>query len=147
LGDLFDAFLRLPLMRQRPAPEDRIHPYELGKSIFCREANGGFSTRLSSTPIAAELVEYGSGSQAPTQAKGVRNLLRQDHCLVAPHSPLVRITKTPQRPSVMTTAHHASILPIEKCVGAVLLEIVERDTLRKVCMRGDYCSHAGQGRP
>ena len=73
--------------------------------------------------------------KAKLRLKGCATLLRQGHRLVAPRQPLVRIAQVPQRPRGKAVANHASVLPIEERRGAVLLGIVERDTLRKVRVR------------
>src|SRR5215471_8197303 len=96
---------------------------------------GGFGVLLGSTPLAAELMENGSSHQSKTQTKGMRNLLRQGHCLVAPRQRLVRRAQVPQRPSSKAVANHAFIVPIEEYRGAVLLGIVERCALCKVRVR------------
>src|SRR5262249_7771372 len=99
------------------------------KSLVCGDADGGFSALLGATHLTAELMEHSRSTQGKTQAEGVCTLLRQRHCFLAPHQPLVRITQVPQRPGVLNRAYHASILPIEKRVGAVLIGVVEGYTL------------------
>src|SRR5215510_3259889 len=84
--------------------------------------------------------------QSESQAKGMRHLLCQGHCLAAPCQPLIRIPQMPQRPGVMTPAYHASIRPIEKRVGAVLLAIVEGYALGQVRVRSGKRSQVVQGR-
>src|SRR2546425_1004956 len=79
LLELLDSFLRPSLLCEPPAAQARTCRPPLRKPLFCREANGSFGTLLGGTSLVAELVEYGSGIQAPTQAKGVRNLVREDH--------------------------------------------------------------------
>src|SRR6516165_10755169 len=72
------------------------------------------------------------------QAIGVRKLLRQRHRLLAPHQPLGRRATIPQRPSAKAVAYHPRVLTIEERISAVLLGIVERHPLCKVCLcRGD----------
>ena len=61
-------------------------------------------------------------------------LLRQSYCFIVPCSPLVRIPQRPQRPSSMTAAHHASVVPIKERQG-VLLAVVKDYVLRKVYVR------------
>jgi len=86
-------------------------------------------------------------TQGKTQAEGVCALLRQSHRFLVPRQPLIRIAKNAQRPRSKTLAHHASVLAIEEGRGTVLLEIVERYPLRKVCLcRGDR-AHPEYRRP
>jgi hypothetical protein len=92
-------------------------------------------------------MEDSSMTQSITQAKGMRTLLRQGHRLVVPRQPLVRIAKPPQRPGGTAEANHASVLPIEERRGAVLLGVVERHTLRKVCVCKGWRSQVEQRRP
>src|SRR5262249_19011195 len=94
-----------------------------------------------------ELMEQSRTTQGITQAMGVYNVLRQGQCLIIPCQPLVRIAKIPQGPGGMAAADHASVLPIEERLGAVLLVIVERHPLCKVCMRKGCLSQEEQCRP
>src|SRR5215510_1012397 len=145
LAELLNAFLRLPLLRQRPATQHRTdrHP---GKSPFLSEADGGFGVLLDDTHLATELMEYGSKNQDKIQVKGLRNLLRQCQRFVDLPPPLGRIAKQPQRPHGVAVANHTSILPIEERIGAVLLGVVERYALGKVRVCRGWCSQMEQGR-
>src|SRR6266478_7792786 len=96
LVHLLDAFLRLSLLRQRPATQESTTRPPDGKSLFRGKADGGFCTILGNTHLAAELMETGSGNQGKTQAEGVRDLLRQRQRFMASHQPLVRIAQIPQ---------------------------------------------------
>ena len=127
--------LRLSLVRQRPAAQDRTVRHPVRKSLFRGEADGGFGTLLGRTPLTAELMEHGSPAQGKTQAKGACTLLRQGHCLLAPRQPLVRRAQVPQHPSSIAAANHASVLPIEERRGTVLRGVVQGYPLRKVRVR------------
>ena len=70
-------------------------------------------------------MEPGSKDQGKSQAKGVRQLLGQGECLVAPLQGLVWIAKIPQGPGCKGEASHPRVLPVEEGQGAVLLGIVE----------------------
>src|SRR5215470_6462378 len=49
---LCDSFLRLPLVCQRPATQERTERPKLRESLFRREDDGGFGTLLGSTHLA-----------------------------------------------------------------------------------------------
>ena len=66
-------------------------------------------------------LEYGSFTQGETQAKRVRELLRQGHCCLAPCPRLVRIAKIPQRPGVTAETRHTNVLPEEERSRTVLV--------------------------
>src|SRR5712691_11226952 len=135
---LLNPFLRLSLVRERPASYDKADCHPVWKSLFRRKAHSGFGAFLGATLLPAKLMEYRSSTQGKTQAIGVRNLLCQGHCLVAPHQPLVRIPQIPQRPGGMAAAHHTRALPIEEHRGAVLLGIIECYALGKMRVRIGY---------
>src|SRR5215471_20782774 len=130
--DLRDAFLRLSLVRQRPATQDRTECHPLRKSLLHGEADGGFCAFLGSTHLATQLMEQGSSRQGVAQAMRVGNVLRQGQRLLVLCQPLVRRAQVPQCPGSMAAADHASVLPREECMGAVLLGIVEGYALYKV---------------
>src|SRR6266851_8880132 len=58
---------------------------------------------------------------------------------------LRRIPQQPQRRSGTQVAHDARIVPIEERRSAVLLGIVQRDTLRQMSVRIDWDSQKHQG--
>src|SRR5439155_25801800 len=134
-------------MSQRPAPQDSSTRPPERKALFRGKTDGGFGTFLGSIPLATELMEYGRIAQGIPEAKGVRCLLRQCHRLLALRQPLVRIAQQPECMGVMAAARHTSILPIEKRIGAVLLGIVKRYTLRKMRVRLGCCAQIIQRRP
>src|SRR5215471_2027176 len=80
-------------------------------------------------------MEYCRMPHGETQAKGVRQVLRQSQRVLDLPPPLVRIAQGPQRPSGVGMATHACVLPIEERRRAVLLGIVERYPLRIVSVR------------
>src|SRR5215510_13088716 len=133
--DLRQPFLRLCLMCQCPAAQSSTVCDPERKSLFRGKADGGFSTFLGATHLTTELMDHSSTAQDPPQAKGVCNLLREGHRLLALRQPLVRIAQTPQRPGSKAMANHPSVLSIEERRGTVLLGIVQRYTLRQVCVR------------
>ena len=135
LAELLDSLPGLSMVRQRPAAQDRTDRPPVRKSLFRGEGNGGFGALLGGTSLAAELMDHGRIAQGKTQAKGVCNLVRQGHRLLATRQPLVRRAQVPQRPSGMDAAHHTSVLPIEDRRGVVLLGIVDLYTLRQVRVR------------
>src|SRR5262249_39969752 len=95
----------------------------------------GCGTFLGQTHLATELMEPGSKVQDITQAIGVDNLLRQCQRLIVPCQSLVRRAKVQQRPGGMAAAHHARVLSVEERSSAVLLGIIERQSLcqMRVC--------------
>jgi hypothetical protein len=139
LGHLLDSFLRLSLLRERPAAQKRTERYPVRETLLRGKTDGGFSTLLGSTHLAAALMEEGSSTQGRTQAKGVCALLRQCHRLLALRQPLIRRAKQPQRLGGMAVVpHHTSVASIEERSGAVLLGVVECHTLCVVRERRGY---------
>src|SRR5262249_6765378 len=99
LGELLDPFLRLSLVRQqRPAAQYSTECLPLRKSLFRGKAYGGVGALLGSTPLTAELMEYGSQAQGISQAIEIRTLLCQGQHLIVPCQSLVRRAQVPQRP-------------------------------------------------
>src|SRR5262249_7208443 len=142
-GDLLDPFLRPPLVCEHPATLDSTVRLPLRKSLLLRDADGGFRMRLHRRHLTTELMEYRPPIPGKTEAIGVRQLLRQRHRFLVAYPPLVRIAQDPQRPGGMTVARHPSVHPIEQHSGAVLLGVIERYPLRKVCLcRGDRAQPA-----
>src|SRR5215831_9648077 len=134
-------------MHQCRAMIDRTSRHPVLKSLFLSEADKGCGTFLGQTHLAAEEMEHSSKEQRESQAKRVRNLLRQGHCLVAPRQPLVRIAKIPQRPTGTAMTHGTSVHPIEERRGTALLRIGERYTLGKVRVCSGYRAQVKQCRP
>src|SRR5713226_8984447 len=93
---LGNPFFSLPLHNQRPAPYDSPLRQPVGKSLLSTEGNRSLGPLLGRLSLPAALVELGSDGQGKSQAKGVRQLLGQSECLVAPLQRLVRIAKLPQ---------------------------------------------------
>src|SRR5712691_9658349 len=135
LVDLLNPFLRLSLLREGPATQDRTHRPPVRKSLFLGETESGFTTFLGATPLTTELIEHRRTTQGIAEAKGMRHVLRQGHRLIGPCESLVRIAKPPQRQRGMATAHHARVLPIEEHRGAVLLGIIKRYALCQMRVR------------
>ena len=75
------------------------------------------------------------------------NVLRQGHRLLALRQPLLRSAQGPQHPGGMAAADHASVLPIEERLGAVLLVIVKRYPLGKMGVRQGCRAQEEQRRP
>src|SRR5215470_10713245 len=136
LSDLCDSFLSLScLLRQRPAASDSTMRSPVWKLLLSGELDSGFGVFLGETHLATELMKCGNRVPGKTQAIRVRKLLHQSHCLLALRQRLVRIAQIPQRPGSKAVTHHASILPIERRMGAVLLGVVECHTLCIVRVR------------
>ena len=123
---LLNPSLCLSLLHEYPAVQHSADRLPERKSLVLREANGGFNALLGSTHLTAELMEHRCTGQGKTQAKRVRNLLRQGYGFLGPCAPLLRIAQTPQRPRTMAAARHTSVVPIEDRRGTVLLQVVER---------------------
>src|SRR5262249_37529094 len=138
LLDLLDPCLRLSLLCQRPATQDRT-PHPPGRKALVRgEAHGGFGALLGGIPLATEVMDDGSTAQGMPEAIGVRQLLRQRHRLLALRQPLGRRAQTPQCLGGKAMANHASVFPIEERRGAMVLGVVEGYALCKVRVcRGD----------
>src|SRR5262249_41444478 len=147
LMHLLDPLTSLSLLCQRPAAHHSPDHHPERKSLVCGERDSGFCTFLGSTSLAAKLMEPGSTAQGISQAKGMGTLLPKGHRFVVPRQPLSRIAKIPQRPGGKAVTHYTSVLPIEQCRGTVLLGIVERYTLRKVCVRIGCRAQVEQRRP
>src|SRR5262249_37140837 len=105
-----------------------------------------FRALLGSVPFTAELMEHGSTTHGNTQAKGVCNLLRQRHRLLALRQLLVRIAQEPQRPGAKAVAHHTRVIPMQERRGTMLLGVVECNTLRKMRVRSGSISQHQQRR-
>src|SRR5215471_19492291 len=103
--------------------------------------------RLHRRHFLAELIEYCRMPHGETQAKGVRQVLRQSQRVIDLPPSLVRIAQGPQRPRGVGMATHACVLPIEERSSAVLLGIVERYPLRIVGVRQGDLSQAEHYRP
>src|SRR5712691_2889307 len=84
LGHLFDAFLRLSLLRQCPATHDRTDCHLVGETLFLRKADEGFGVLLGATRLTTELMAQSCTTQDITQTIGVDNVLRQGHRLIVP---------------------------------------------------------------
>src|SRR5262249_28412418 len=134
-------FPRLSMARQCPATQDRPSRRPERKALFRREDDGGFGTLLGNMLLTTELMEYRCTTQGKTEAKRVRNLLCQTQRFVHLEPRLGWIPQQPQCPRGVAAARHPSILPVEKRVGAVLLGIIERDTLCQVRVRSGNGSH------
>src|SRR5262245_8325980 len=129
LVELLNPFLRLSLLRQRPAVQERTGCHPGWKSLFRGETDSGFRSLLGRTHLPTELMEKGSKAQDITQTRWVDHGLRQGHRLLVPCQPLLRIPQRPQRPGGMAAAHHACVLPIEERQGTVPLGIIKRYAL------------------
>src|SRR5215510_16554241 len=57
LLDLRDAFLRLSLLHQCPAPQDSTDRYPGRESLCLGEADGGFGVLLACLPLTAHLMQ------------------------------------------------------------------------------------------
>jgi hypothetical protein len=145
--ELREPFLRVSLVRKRPAAQYRTVREIQRKSLIRREAESSFHVRLSRMHFAAKLMEPSRLTQGHTDAQGMGTLLRQRHRLGASRQPLVRIAQTPQCPRATAAAYHPSVLAMEEDRRAVLLEIVTRDPLGKVCVRRGGHSEGEQDRP
>src|SRR5215831_18791749 len=84
LVELLNPFLRLSLLRQRPAVQESTVCHPGRKSLFLRQADGGFRSLLGRTHLTTELMEKGSKAQDITQTRGVDHVLRQGHRLLVP---------------------------------------------------------------
>ena len=129
LAYLDNPLLPLSLLGQRPAPQDHSVRQPKRKPLLGRECNGRLCPLPGCLPLPAVLMEGGSKVQGHRQAKGVRDLLRQDESFVAPLQGQVRIAKTSQGPSRMTAARHSWVLPVEESMETVLPRIMEGNAL------------------
>src|SRR5215813_13228417 len=77
LLNLPDPFFDLSLVHQCPATQESTVCHPVRKSLFRGEDAGGFGTLLSSTHLAAELMEQRGTAQSKAHAIGVRTLLCQ----------------------------------------------------------------------
>ena len=132
LVDLLDPFLRLSLVRQCPAVQERTDRHQERKTLFRGKANGGFGVLLGCLHLLTQLMEHSRPAQGMTQAKGVCHLLRQDDRLIVPHLPLVRIAQRPQRPCSITTARHTRILPMQEPHTSMVVRVVQAYSLRQM---------------
>src|SRR4030095_10911388 len=90
LLDLYDAFLRLPLLRQCPATENGTERHPEGESLFLRHGQGGVRAFLGSTYLTAEYMEEASTDEGRTETVGVCQVLCQSQRLIDPRQPLLR---------------------------------------------------------
>src|SRR6516162_5671366 len=147
LVELLDPCLRLSLLHQCPATQDRTDRYPGRESLGLGEEDGGFGALLAYPPLAAELMEYCCHAQGIGEAQGVCQLLRQQHCVLAPCQRLVRIAQMPQRLRVMTPAHHTRVLAIEAHRGAMVRGVVEGDPLCQMRVSSGGHAPVKPGRP
>src|SRR5262245_39100467 len=101
LLDLRDPFLRLSLLHQRPATQDRTDCHPLWKSLGGREANGGFGAFQGETHLTAQYVDENGIDEGRAEAVGVCQVLRQGQRLIDPRQPLPRIAQQPEGKGVM----------------------------------------------
>src|SRR5262245_43464005 len=88
-----DPFLDLSLVDQCPATQETTDRHPERKSLFFGEENDGFGALLDGTYLATELMQCRHPTAGDTQAKGMRQLLREGQSLVAPCERLVRIAQ------------------------------------------------------
>src|SRR5215467_12434017 len=69
LGHLLDTFLHLSLVCPCPAAHESTDRHPVGKSLFLRQTESGFSTFLGHTHLAAERMEHSRKSQGESQTK------------------------------------------------------------------------------
>ena len=75
-------------------------------------------------------MQHGRKGQGRRQAKGVRQLLGQGERLLTALPGLVRIAQQPQDPGGIGSGNTTpGSCPVERCMGAVLLGVVEGDAL------------------
>ena len=60
LAYLRNSFFSLPLLGQRPAPQDSCLRENLRESLLCREGNSCLCPLLGESPLPAELMKSGS---------------------------------------------------------------------------------------
>ena len=74
-------------------------------------------------------MEHGSKVQSHDQAEGVRQLLRPRQRFVEAPQGLVWIAQHPQGLGNKDSTPHSGVVPVAEYVGAVLLRVIERDSL------------------
>jgi hypothetical protein len=87
---------------------------------------------LGGVRLSAELMEHGSKMQCKTQAKGMRQLVRQRQRLLAALQGLPRRAQQPQDMGHKAPGNDPRVNAIDKGMGAVLLGMVEGNRLRTV---------------
>jgi hypothetical protein len=126
---LGNSLLSLSLLGECPAPLDGSIRQEVRKPLVGTEGNQRFCPLLSCLPLPTELVDCDSNAQGQSQAKRVRQLVGQGENLANPPKGLVWVAKKPEGLSHPREATHASIIPVEEGMGAMLLGIVESNPL------------------
>src|SRR5713226_6653618 len=99
LAYLGNAFFCLSLLGQHPALQDSPHCQPERKSLLGTEGNGCFCPLLGRLVLSTELMERGRKVESKSQAKRVRQLPGEGQHIVIPLQGLIRIAKTPRRPS------------------------------------------------
>ena len=98
-------------------------------------------------PLPTQLMHPGRIERRESQAVHVRHLLRQGQRLLALLHRLLRRAEPPQEKGHIGEGEHPRVLPIERGEGAVLLRIVERQTLLQVRTRREQLAQPEQGIP
>src|SRR5262245_58003120 len=147
LAHLRNPLRALPLLGQRPAPQDRRARQVEGESLLRAQCNLRLSPLLCGLPLPAELVEFSSKAEGIGQGKGVSWLPSPSERLVNRLEGLVRIAQTPQCQGCMGEGSHRRVLPIEETMGTALLRVVEGHRLRQVRSGSGQLPQPEQGCP
>src|SRR5262245_31082877 len=102
------------------------------KPLVDREGTGRLGPLLGCLHLPSEPVTLSRKIQGIGQTKGVRLLLGQGDRLLAPLEGLIRIAKEPQHMRCTGEARHPEVLTIKRGMGAMLLRVIESDTLLPV---------------
>ena len=143
LARLRNPLRALPLLGQRPAPENGAPRAPEWKPLLGGEGDCGRCPLLRGRSFPAQLMEPGSKGEA----KGVRQLLGEGEGFADYPQGLARIAKIPQRLGPKGEAVHPGVIAIQKGVGAMLLGIVEGHALLQVCTGASELSQPYQGIP
>src|SRR5262249_7571484 len=132
LVDLGNPLRTLPLLDECPSPQDRPHGRVERKPMLRTDRHCLFCPFLGCWPLAAELTHEGGKRISQSQAKGVREFLRQGRCLMASLQCLVRIARKPQNADHVAQTKHPRVLAIKESEGTMLLHIIPGDPLLQV---------------
>src|SRR6266446_621959 len=124
LAYLGHALLSLPLVYQRPAPQDCCMGPDECKPLLSRESDVCVCRLEGQSCFPAVCVEPRRKGQGKAQAKGVRQLLGQRECCAAGLDGLSRIAKIPQDMGDKTPAKDSRVRR-HKHQRAMLLAVVE----------------------
>ena len=147
------AHLRQPLRSpslsgQHPALKSRPPSQVVCKPMLATEHHHCLCRLLGSLHLPMVLIQPGRKVQRKDQAEGVRQLPGQGKRLLALLQGLVWIAQQPSHVGRISAAAYAWVLPtIEPGMGAVLLGLIESDTLVQMGPSWDQVSQEKPERP